>query len=212
MSELWRGVIPAITTPFHPDYSIDHETFSKHVRWMADSGCTGVVLGGSLGEGGSLSLEEKAELIRTARAASKAHVILGVASLTTGEAVGIAKEDGVSHLKVRIYLKNRSARAILGITLTDRVPSIADVIKAESPGSITPSKIAVSEKGGTLLRWELEQLEPYEERVVTYLAKSKLRIIGRISMPTAKARFTLGDKERVVYSNNIEVVQRFKDR
>jgi hypothetical protein len=132
--------------------------------------------------------------------------------LVVKEAVGIAKEDGVSHLKVRIYLKNRSARSISGITLTDRVPSIADVIKAENPGSIHPSKIAVSEKGGTLLRWELEQLEPYEERVVTYLAKSKLKIIGRISMPTAKARFTSGEKERVVYSNNIEVVQRFKDR
>src|SRR5512139_3983569 len=91
MSDLWRGVIPAITTPFLPDFSIDHQTFARHVRWMADSGCTGIVIGGSLGEGGSLTLEEKAALIRTARSASSAHVILGVASLTTAEAVAVAR-------------------------------------------------------------------------------------------------------------------------
>ncbi len=128
------------------------------------------------------------------------------------EAVGLARQDSVSQVKVRLFIKNRSSRIIQGISVTDRVPSIADVVRADTPGSISPSKIATSEKGGTLLRWDLEVLEPYEERVVTYVARSKLKIIGRMSLPVAKTRYTVNGKERVIHSNNIEIVERFRDR
>jgi 4-hydroxy-tetrahydrodipicolinate synthase len=85
--------MPAITTPFHDDYSINHALFAEHLSWMASSGCTGIVIGGSLGEGGSLTLEEKASLIRTAKktAPTGFNVTLGIASLTTSEAVSLAR-------------------------------------------------------------------------------------------------------------------------
>lgn len=111
MSDLWSGVIPAITTPFQADYSIDHEVFGSHVRWMQESGCTGVVIGGSLGEGGSLTLDEKSELIRTARSSAPGfHVFLGVSALTTAEAVRIAEcganegADGLMVLPPYVYV------------------------------------------------------------------------------------------------------------
>ncbi|HBY61250.1 MAG TPA: dihydrodipicolinate synthase family protein [Solibacterales bacterium] len=91
MKSLWRGVIPAITTPFREDYSIDYEAFASHCRWMAESGCTGVVIGGSLGEGGSLTLAEKGKLIAAALTVPGLHVILGVSALTTKEAEEIAR-------------------------------------------------------------------------------------------------------------------------
>jgi hypothetical protein len=128
------------------------------------------------------------------------------------EAVAIAHREGVSDIKVRVFVKNRSAKLIQGIQVTDRVPSLAEVLKHESPGSMSPTKLAVSDKQGTLLRWDLEVLEPFEERILTYQVKSKLKIIGRMRLPNAKIRFTAGGKERAVYSNNIELVERFKDR
>ena len=140
------------------------------------------------------------------------YLVLRSPIVVVKEAVGLAKDDGVSQLKVRLFIKNRSSRLVQGISVTDRVPSIADVVRAEAPGSISPSKVAVSEKGGTLLRWDLEVLEPYEERVVTYVARSKLKIIGRMSLPVAKVRYTANGKERVIYSNNIEIIERFRDR
>lgn len=140
------------------------------------------------------------------------YVLLRSPIVVIKEAVGVAKHDGVSQVKIRIFIKNRSARLIQHIQVTDRLPSLADVLKTEALGSITPAKVAVSEKGGTLLRWELETLEPYEERVLTYQAKSKLKIIGRMSLPKAKVRFSASGKERVVYSDNVEIVERFKDR
>jgi dihydrodipicolinate synthase/N-acetylneuraminate lyase len=104
MSSIWRGVIPAITTPFDAGSAIDHAFFASHCRRMAQSGCTGIVIGGSLGEGGSLSLDEKASLIRTARASGAGlNLFLGVAALTTAEAVGIARmaeSEGANGLMV----------------------------------------------------------------------------------------------------------------
>ncbi|MFO0875701.1 MAG: dihydrodipicolinate synthase family protein [Phycisphaerales bacterium] len=55
----WTGVIPAITTPFRDDDTIDLAFLAEHAAWMIDAGCTGVVSPGSLGEGAALSGGEK---------------------------------------------------------------------------------------------------------------------------------------------------------
>lgn len=89
----WIGVIPAITTNLHADLTIDHEVLAAHCRWMIDSGCTGIVCGGSLGEAATLTFDEKIAVVRTAVCAvgERAPVILGVASLSTSEAVALAQ-------------------------------------------------------------------------------------------------------------------------
>ena len=63
----WRGVIPAITTAFKADLSVDHEFVAKHATWLVDNGCSGIVALGSLGEGGTLRMEEKEAVLRTLR-------------------------------------------------------------------------------------------------------------------------------------------------
>lgn len=56
--ELWQGVMPAITICFKEDLSIDHEFVARHVSWLVDHGCTGIITPGSLGEGNTLTFEE----------------------------------------------------------------------------------------------------------------------------------------------------------
>lgn len=89
----WKGVIPAITTNLKADLSVDHDALAAHCRWMIDSGCTGIVCCGSLGEAQTLTFEEKIAVVRTAVAAvgERAPVALGIASLTTVEAVAMAQ-------------------------------------------------------------------------------------------------------------------------
>ena len=89
----WKGVIPAITTNLAADLTVDHAALAVHCRWMIDSGCTGLVVGGSLGEAATLSFEEKITIVRTsvAAVAGRAPVVLGIASLSTLEAVALAK-------------------------------------------------------------------------------------------------------------------------
>ncbi len=89
----WKGVIPAITTNLKADLSVDHDAFAAHCRWMVDSGCTGIVCCGSLGEAQTLSFDEKIAVVRTAvkAVAGRVPVVLGIASLTTTEAVAMAR-------------------------------------------------------------------------------------------------------------------------
>ncbi|MFT3881989.1 MAG: dihydrodipicolinate synthase family protein [Gemmatales bacterium] len=61
----WHGVFPAITTPFHPDLSIDYDFLKKHLTWLIDQGCHGIVALGSLGEGATLEKDEKIAILKT---------------------------------------------------------------------------------------------------------------------------------------------------
>jgi dihydrodipicolinate synthase/N-acetylneuraminate lyase len=90
----WRGVIPAITTPFNADGTIDHDFLARHALTMIDAGCVGIVPLGSLGEAATLSLEDKLAILRTLVGALKdrAPVIPGIAALSTDEAVRLARE------------------------------------------------------------------------------------------------------------------------
>ena len=89
----WKGVIPAITTNMRANGAVDHAALAKHCRWMIDSGCTGIVCGGSLGEAATLSTKEKLAVAATCVKAvgQRAPVVLGIASLSTAEAVTLAK-------------------------------------------------------------------------------------------------------------------------
>ncbi|HVF46314.1 MAG TPA: dihydrodipicolinate synthase family protein [Pyrinomonadaceae bacterium] len=93
MTVNWTGVMPAITTCFDEDLRIDHEFTAKHVPWLVENGCTGIVTNGSLGEGGALSMDEKQALWKTCIAAvgDAVPIIAAIASMTTADAIAQAR-------------------------------------------------------------------------------------------------------------------------
>ena len=92
MKMKWTGVIPAMTTAFKPDLSVDHAFIAKHARWLVDNGCNGVVVLGSLGESATLNFDEKVAILKTLVAELKGKpVVAGIASLSTAEAVALAQ-------------------------------------------------------------------------------------------------------------------------
>lgn len=105
MQMTWTGVLPALTTNLRPNGALDLPAFRRHCRWLLESGCTGLVCGGSLGEAATLSFEEKKSVVATAvqAAAGRAPVVLGIAALSTAEAVALARaaaQAGCSGLMV----------------------------------------------------------------------------------------------------------------
>jgi len=85
------GVMPAITTPFNADDSIDHGFLARHTELLMGSGCSAIVALGSLGEGGTLTATEKRAVLGTVvRAAGSGPVIAGIGALSTAEAVNLA--------------------------------------------------------------------------------------------------------------------------
>ncbi|MBV9217580.1 MAG: dihydrodipicolinate synthase family protein [Acidobacteria bacterium] len=101
----WKGVMPAITTCFDDSLNIDHEFTARHVAWLVDNGCTGIVTNGSLGEGGTLSLDEKKALWTSCinSVGARVPVIAAIASMTTADAIQQARsaqEAGCSGLMI----------------------------------------------------------------------------------------------------------------
>jgi dihydrodipicolinate synthase/N-acetylneuraminate lyase len=110
----WKGVMPAITTCFHDDLSIDHGFVAEHCRWLLDNGCAGIVALGSLGEGATLAFEEKLAVLRTCVKAvgGRGPVVAAISALSTSEAVALANAatdlgcDGLMVLPPYVYKGN----------------------------------------------------------------------------------------------------------
>lgn len=107
----WQGVFPAITTPFRPDLSVDHDFLDWHVQRLVAGGSRGIVALGSLGESSALSPAEKIDVLSTCRRALGRHLplVVGIAALSTAEAVDLARRaesagcDGLMVLPPWVY-------------------------------------------------------------------------------------------------------------
>jgi dihydrodipicolinate synthase/N-acetylneuraminate lyase len=89
----WNGVMPAITTAFHQDLSIDHAFVARHARWLVENGCSGIICLGSLAEAATLSFDEKVAVLGTVVKAldGSAPVVSAISALSTAEAAALAK-------------------------------------------------------------------------------------------------------------------------
>jgi 4-hydroxy-tetrahydrodipicolinate synthase len=107
----WKGVMPAITTCFTEELRVDHGFMAEHCQWLLDNGCSGIVALGSLGEGSSLSFDEKLEILNTCVKAvrERGPVVASISALTTAEAIALAKAaadqgcDGLMVLPPYVY-------------------------------------------------------------------------------------------------------------
>lgn len=105
MSIQWKGVMPAVTTKFTAEDTLDLEMFKVNIQAQLEAGVHGIILGGTLGEASTLTDEEKRILVRTtvATVAGKVPVIINIAEQTTTAAIQAAKnalEDGASGLMI----------------------------------------------------------------------------------------------------------------
>lgn len=99
----WKGVMPAVTTKFTKDDTLDLKMFEVNINAQLEAGVHGIILGGTLGEASTLSDDEKRILVRTTVdiVKNKVPVIINIAEQTTKgaiEAAQKAKEDGASGL------------------------------------------------------------------------------------------------------------------
>lgn len=90
----WEGVMPAITTQFKKDYTLDLAAFKKNLAAQINAGVHGIILGGTLGEASTLSDEEKSQLLATSLevVGGKLPVVMNIAEQTTSKAVALAEQ------------------------------------------------------------------------------------------------------------------------
>jgi dihydrodipicolinate synthase/N-acetylneuraminate lyase len=85
----WQGVFPAVTTQLHQDQSLDLDASARHFEALIDSGASGLIVCGSLGENQTLLPDEKRAVVKRAIevAAGRLPVISGVAEMSTQAAI-----------------------------------------------------------------------------------------------------------------------------
>lgn len=61
----FHGIIPALTTPFDAENRVDLEALERNIELVLDAGVHGVVGTGTMGEAGSLSRQERQDVLKT---------------------------------------------------------------------------------------------------------------------------------------------------
>jgi dihydrodipicolinate synthase/N-acetylneuraminate lyase len=111
MKPYWQGVFPAVTTQLHKDQSLDLNATAQHLEVLLDSGITGIIMLGSLGENQSLLPEEKLQVMDMAVKVGfgRVPVLSGVAENSTAAACEYVRNceklgaDGFMLMPAMIY-------------------------------------------------------------------------------------------------------------
>ena len=88
---MFRGVFPAIITPFLQDESLDEEGLKRNIEYLNKTGIAGIVPCGTTGESATLTVEEHKRVVEIAVEASKVPVIAGTGSNNTREAMELTR-------------------------------------------------------------------------------------------------------------------------
>ena len=99
MSFEWKGVFPALLTPFNKNEELDLDMFEKNLTAQKAAGVHGVIIGGSLGEASTITEKEKEELVEFSveYLNEDIPVIMNIAESTTKDAIkqaANAKKNG----------------------------------------------------------------------------------------------------------------------
>lgn len=95
------GIFPPLFTPFTADGELDREAFRADIDYQLQFPITGLVVGGSTGEGHALEREELVELTKIAvdHVAGRVPIMTGIITTTTREAV--ARAQGAKEVGAR---------------------------------------------------------------------------------------------------------------
>ncbi len=115
MKVQWEGVMPAVTTKFTKEDTLDLDMFQVNIEAQLKAGVQGIILGGTLGEASTLTDEEKKILIEKTVGIvdQKVPVIINIAEQSTKGALQAAENaekygaSGLMMLPPMRYKANR---------------------------------------------------------------------------------------------------------
>ena len=153
MTAIFNGVATAIATTMNNDGSIDYAAYERLVEFQISSGINGIIVAGTTGEGATLTIEEKLDLLRRTiriRGDRDCAIILGTGSNNTLTAIDhtrLAKENGAdAALVVTPYYNKTSQRGLVAhyFAIADSVdiPIILYNVPGRTGITINPETVA----------------------------------------------------------------------
>lgn len=90
----WRGVIPALVTPFDADGAIDEDAFRRNIALMIGHGVDGVLVGGCTAEFWALAPAERTRLVRVAADEAKGRITIlaGTGAIRPEDTIALTRE------------------------------------------------------------------------------------------------------------------------
>ena len=113
MAFIWKGIFPALTTPFTEKDELDMVVFKKNLDAQVAAGVEGIILGGTLGEASVLTTDEKEKIVKFTieHLSNSIPVVLNIAEGSTKEALkqaDLAKRWGAHGLMVLPPMRYKS--------------------------------------------------------------------------------------------------------
>lgn len=122
--------------------------------------------------------------------------------VVTKEATVVERRGAPGKVKVHLYIRNRSRNKVFNIALNDTVPSLLSYKENTSIGYLSPSQVKQRKKGKTRLNWDIQSLDPLEERILVYEAEPRLEVLGQVDLPSAQASFEDSEGNTRTYESN----------
>jgi len=114
------------------------------------------------------------------------------------------EKGAIAELKVVIHVANKTTKPITEVKIVDILPNI--LVLDKDFGTLKPTSFQKGEKTSRIV-WEIDELEPGEERVVSYKAKPGLHVIGGLVLPAALVRYNNKDRKSIdVQSNKVSLM------
>ena len=119
--------------------------------------------------------------------------------------------EGIRGIKVILHLTNRGNKSFHKIRVIDYLPKLV-AAGTKDFGTMKPTKVQRSHDGRMRLVWDLDGLDRGEERIISYVARSKLSIIGKLMLPEAVVEYHTGKKYVHVKSNRLTLLTKPDER
>jgi hypothetical protein len=113
------------------------------------------------------------------------------------KSVTVQKKGKEKFIGIQLALKNKTGKKQKNIMIEDYVP-IPLVVSREF-GTMSPTAIR-KQKDKLALTWKFDELQPREERMLSYKMKSKLEVDGKIGIPAANVTQKVGKKKIQIFS------------
>ena len=149
---IFTGAGTAIITPFNEN-GVDYEKFAKLIEWQIEEGIDSLIVGGTTGEGSTLTDEEHREIIKFAVEQTKGRVpiIAGTGSNDTDYAVDLTKFAGEvgadAALVVTPYYNKATQKGLIKmyevIADASSIPLILYNVPSRTGVAIEPKTLAV---------------------------------------------------------------------
>lgn len=189
----WAGPMPAITTPFRADYSIDEESYVANIDRLFQAGSTGMIAAGCTGEFWSMSLDERARLAKVTVDAcrGKGPAIIGTGAIRQDEVIEqihAAKDAGADGVLVLPpYFAHLSGAEVIAHYEAINAKAVLPIILYNIPGNagnaITPALasiladldnvVAIKESSGNWRNFH-ETLVAVKDRIRVYCGPSSV--------------------------------------